>query len=56
MQQTLWLVTVTIASSGMAPAAVPPEIAKQLVTIGRGVCVPATAQLYRPLHPSPGRA
>ena len=31
----------------------PPEIAKQLITIGRGVCVPETAQLYRPLHPSP---
>jgi triacylglycerol lipase len=32
---------------------VPPDIAKQLVAIGRGVCVPETAQLYRPLHPNP---
>jgi hypothetical protein len=51
MQKTLLLVT--IAASGMALAEVPPEIAKQLVAIGRGVCVPETAQLYRPLHPSP---
>src|SRR5437588_1456189 len=37
----------------MAQAEVPPEIAKQLVAIGRGVCVPETAQIYRPLHPNP---
>jgi triacylglycerol lipase len=37
----------------MAQAQVPPEIAKQLVAIGRGVCVPQTAQIYRPLHPNP---
>lgn len=34
-------------------AQVPPEIAKQLVNIGRGVCVPETAGIYRPLHPNP---
>ena len=53
MKKTLWLVAITLASSGMVQAEVPPEIAKQLVTIGRGVCVPETAQLYRPLHPNP---
>jgi triacylglycerol lipase len=37
----------------MAGAEVPPDIAKQLVAIGRGVCVPETAQIYRPLHPNP---
>ncbi len=37
----------------MAQAQVPPDIAKQLVAIGRGVCVPQTAQLYRPLHSNP---
>jgi triacylglycerol lipase len=36
-----------------AQAEVPPDIAKQLVNIGRGVCVPETAQVYRPLHPNP---
>jgi hypothetical protein len=40
-------------TAGMAFAEVPPEIAKQLVIIGRGVCVPETAQLYRPLHANP---
>src|SRR5690349_21720606 len=39
--------------AGLACAEVPPEIAKQLVTIGRGVCVPETAQIYRPLQPNP---
>ena len=42
-----------VAAAGMAQAEVPPEIAKQLITIGRGVCVPETAQLYRPLQPNP---
>ena len=37
----------------MSRAEVPPEIAKQLIEIGRGVCVPETAQIYRPLHPNP---
>jgi len=42
-----------VAAAAMAHAEVPPEIAKQLITIGRGVCVPETAQLYRPLQPNP---
>jgi triacylglycerol lipase len=37
----------------MVKAEVPPEIAKQLVAIGRGVCVAETAQIYRPLHTNP---
>jgi len=52
-QKTLQLVAIAIAVAAMAPAEVPPDIAKQLVTIGRGVCVPETAQLYRPLHQNP---
>lgn len=51
--KTLWCVAIAIAFAGMALAEVPPDIAKQLVVIGRGVCVPETAQLYRPLHPNP---
>jgi len=53
MPKTLWLVAIASAAAGLAQAEVPPEIAKQLVIIGRGVCVPETAQLYRPLHPNP---
>jgi triacylglycerol lipase len=47
------LVAITIAAAGITNAQVPPEIAKQLVNIGRGVCVPETAQIYRPLQPNP---
>jgi triacylglycerol lipase len=46
-------IAISIAAVGVTYAQVPPEIAKQLVNIGRGVCVPETAQIYRPLHPSP---
>jgi hypothetical protein len=52
-RKTVWFVAISIATVGMAQAEVPPEIARQLITIGRGVCVPETAQLYRPLHPNP---
>jgi hypothetical protein len=51
--KTLWLVLMTVVTAGLVAAQVPPEIAKQLVNIGRGVCVPETAQIYRPLHPTP---
>ena len=47
------MVAAAIAVAGMAQAAVPPEIARQLVAIGRGVCVPETAKIYRPLHANP---
>jgi acetyl esterase len=52
LHTTLWLVVLAIAA-GIAPAQVPPELAKQIATIGRGVCVPETAQIYRPLHSNP---
>jgi len=42
-----------ISAAGIAVAQVPPDIAKELVTIGRGVCVPETAFLYAPLEPKP---
>lgn len=48
------LATLGILFIGTAAfAQVPPAIAKQLVNIGRGVCVPETAEVYRPLHPNP---
>ncbi|MBZ5635664.1 MAG: alpha/beta hydrolase [Acidobacteriia bacterium] len=51
--KTLLLAGITMVVAGMAAAEVPPEIAKQLINIGRGVCVPETAQVYRPLHQNP---
>ncbi len=51
--RVFWLLVAIAGGAGMAQAEVPPEIAKQLIAIGRGVCVPETAQLYRPLHPNP---
>ncbi len=50
---TLLLLTTGIVITGAAAAQVPPQIAKDLVAIGRGVCVPETAQIYAPLHPKP---
>jgi len=47
------LVVMFTAAAGLAQAEVPPDIAKALVAVGRGVCVAETAQLYRPLHPNP---
>ena len=52
-QRRLWLIVLATAAAGMAQAQVPPEIAQKLIAIGRGVCVPETAQLYRPLHADP---
>jgi hypothetical protein len=52
-QKTVSFLGIVVAAAGTAWAEVPPEIAKQLVEIGRGVCVPETAQIYRPLHPNP---
>ena len=52
--RTAWLpVAILSAAIGVTSAQVPPEIAKQLVNIGRGVCVAETAQIYQPLHPKP---
>lgn len=53
LQKTLWLAAIGMATAGMALAQVPPDIAKQLVAIGRGVCVPETTKLYLPLQPKP---
>jgi triacylglycerol lipase len=39
--------------AGVLPAQVPSDIVPKLVAIGRGVCVPETAELYRPLHSNP---
>ena len=47
-----WIV-VGLTTATLSLAQVPPDIAKQLVNIGHGVCVPETAQIYRPLHPNP---
>jgi BD-FAE protein len=46
-------IAIAIASTAIAHAQVPPEIAKQLLAIGRGVCPAETAEVYRPLHPNP---
>src|SRR5580658_323406 len=53
VQKTVWMAAIAIVAAGWARAEVPPEIAKQLIAIGRGVCVPETAQVYRPLHQNP---
>jgi Carboxylesterase family len=52
-QKMVWMASIAIAAAGWTRAEVPPELAKQLVAIGRGVCVPETAQIYRPLHQNP---
>ncbi|MGH9645341.1 MAG: carboxylesterase family protein, partial [Bryobacteraceae bacterium] len=51
--RTLFAAAIAIGVNGVTNAQVPPEIAKQLVNIGRGVCVLETAKIYRPLHPVP---
>ncbi|HEY2845648.1 MAG TPA: hypothetical protein VGJ09_18455 [Bryobacteraceae bacterium] len=52
--QKAWLLGgIAVVAAGVAQAQVPPAIAKQLVAIGRGVCVPETAKVYRPLHANP---
>ncbi len=53
VSKPLLLVAIAVAAAGLAESQVPPDIAKQLIAIGRGVCVPETAQIYRPLHPNP---
>jgi hypothetical protein len=47
------LVALSAAAASLAYSQVTPAIAKELVNIGRGVCVPETAQVYRPLHANP---
>jgi triacylglycerol lipase len=53
IQKAFCLVPIAVLTSGLVSAQVPPEIAKQLAAIGRGVCVPETASIYRPLHSNP---
>ncbi len=53
LEKMLWLIAIAIAARGTTQAQVPPDIAKQLVAIGRGVCVEETARIYRSLHPNP---
>jgi len=50
---SLTIVLATAVGSRGIQAAVPANIAKQLAAIGRGVCIPETAKIYRPLHPNP---
>ena len=52
-QETLMIVAIVVGAAAVAHAQVPLEIATRLVVIGRGVCVPETAQLYGPLHSGP---
>ena len=48
-----WVIGAAAFATGTLPAQVPPDIATKLVAIGRGVCVPETAELYAPLQPKP---
>jgi triacylglycerol lipase len=47
------IITLLIGTATAAHAQVPPQIAKELVAIGRGVCTVETARLYQPLQPKP---
>ena len=47
------IIATLIGAATVAHAQVPPQIAKQLVAIGRGVCTQETAPLYQPLHAKP---
>ncbi|MGB6941197.1 MAG: hypothetical protein WBE37_02220 [Bryobacteraceae bacterium] len=48
-----WVIGAAAFAAGTLPAQVPPDIATKLIAIGRGVCVPETAELYAPLQPKP---
>ena len=48
--ETLVILAMLTSGATVAHAQVPPQIAKQLVAIGRGVCTAETAPLYLPLH------
>ncbi len=51
--ETPVILAMLMSAATAAHAQVPPQIAKQLVAIGRGVCPPETAPLYLPLHSRP---
>jgi acetyl esterase/lipase len=48
-----WVIWSSAFTVGTLAAQVPPDIATKLIAIGRGVCVPETAELYAPLQPNP---
>jgi len=48
-----WVIGTAAFAAGTLPAQVPADIATKLIAIGRGVCVPETAELYAPLQPKP---
>ena len=48
-----WVIGAAAFAASTLPAQVPPDIATKLIAIGRGVCVPETAELYAPLQPKP---
>jgi Carboxylesterase family len=51
--KTLVIAAMLMSAATVAHAQVPPQIAKQLAAIGRGVCTQETAPLYLPLHSKP---
>lgn len=53
IDRTWWAIAIAAAATGMVQAQVPPDIATKLIAIGRGVCVPETAELYAPLEQKP---
>lgn len=53
MLKTLTLATMVLGTAGILAAQVPPDVAKELITIGRGVCVPETAFVYAKIEPEP---
>ena len=53
LRQTSIIAALLIGRATFAHAQVPPQIAKELVAIGRGVCPAETAKLYLPLHARP---
>jgi len=53
MPRRLLILPVLMSAATVVHAQVPPQIARQLVVIGRGVCTAETAPLYLPLHQRP---
>jgi hypothetical protein len=45
--------TIAMVAAGIGQAAVPPDVAAKLREMGRGVCVPGTALLYKPMQLKP---
>ncbi len=47
------IVLATLVAAGIAQAAVPPDVEAKLLEMGRGVCPPGTALLYKPMQLKP---